>query len=96
MTQTLADIKATLGLTNITVEEQSNQEGVKTGWHTNWDNDTRTRIAIHKDTLAHVKANPQANDLGLQKKKLVSEASGTPYTLYIIVKYTAKGELTTI
>jgi ribosomal protein L11 len=80
----LAEIKKTLGVETINLNQVVTETNEKTEWYKDWDNNTRTAILIHKDTLEAVKTkNPTT--LGIS----VAEKTGPKglYTAKTIVLY---------
>lgn len=61
----LAEIKKQLGVENIQLNTVVSQDGQKTDWLRDWNNDSRIAILVHKDTLARIKAEPDLITLGL-------------------------------
>jgi hypothetical protein len=82
----IAQIKEQLGLAQLNLNTALDAKGVATDWMRHWENDTRTAISIHKDTVAAIKADPNVN-LGLQEEKRTSE-KGEEYRAIRIVKFT--------
>ena len=86
----LQQIKAQLGIAQFNLNTAEDGDGNKTEWMRHWDNENRTAISIHKDTVARIKAEPNINSLGLQSEE--RQGSKGAYMAYRIVAYTPAEE----
>lgn len=82
----IEQIKAQLAIPTLQLNASKNAEGQADGWFRHWENDTRTAVSLHKETLEAIKADPSMDSLGLQSE--VRSADKGEYTAYRIVKYT--------
>ena len=61
----LAEIKGKLGVQTLELNRVIAENGEKTAWFKNWDNDNRVAILVHEDTLSAIKADAGLNTLGI-------------------------------
>lgn len=87
----LQQIKNQFGLDRLRLNTAEDAGGNKTEWMRHWDNDNRIAISLHKDLVAHLKANPEENDLDLQTSQRQGEQGD--YTSVRIIKYKEAEEL---
>ena len=62
---TITEIKGKLGVQTLGLNRVIAENGEKTVWFKNWDNDNRVAILVHEDTLSAIKANTALNTLGV-------------------------------
>ena len=82
----LAQIKSQINIPSLQLNPSKDKDNNPDGWYRHWENDTRTAVSLHKDTVEAIKADPELNSLGLQSEKRAG-AKGE-YTAYRIVAYT--------
>jgi hypothetical protein len=84
----IQEIKATLGVQTLPLNNVKTKEGVPTVWYKNWDNDRRIAVIMHQDTLGLIKADPTIASLGLTKPETkMSKENGNEYTAIYICNY---------
>ena len=81
----LSEVKKNLGVETINLNTVVTTTGEKTDWMKDWNNNNRVAILIHKDTLAKLKANPEATSLGINTQ--VKTGAKGEYTAKTIVLY---------
>lgn len=81
----LTETKRKLGYETLSMNTVVTATGEKTSWMKHWDNNSRTAVLVHKDTLAKIKANPQCASLGI--KTAVKTGAKGDYTAHTIVMY---------
>jgi len=86
----LAEIKRELGIETIGLNPVMTQNGERTDWFKQWNNDSRVAVLIHKDTLAKVKANPSISSLGLNTQ--IKQGAKGEYIAKTIVAYSEAEE----
>lgn len=85
----ISELKSTLNIATLQLNSSTNKEGKPDGWMRHWSNEDRVAISIHKETVAAIKANPEA-DLGLQTETRTADKG--EYTAHRIVMYKAAEE----
>ena len=85
-TMTIDDVKLELGFAVLNLNTANDSEGKATDWMRHWDNDSRTAVSIHKDTVALIQADSSFGTLGVQPPE-VREGSQGEYTALRIVAY---------
>jgi hypothetical protein len=61
----LQEIKRSLGVETLGFNKVVTEAGEVTEWFKDWNNDSRTAILIHKDTLTAIKADMKISTLGI-------------------------------
>jgi hypothetical protein len=62
---TITEVKGKLNVQTLGLNRVVAENGEKTPWYKNWDNDNRVAILVHEDTLAAIKADNTLNTLGI-------------------------------
>ncbi|MBV1928166.1 MAG: hypothetical protein KUG81_01465 [Gammaproteobacteria bacterium] len=84
---TIDEIKALLGVSQLSLNEDKNEEEKSTGWFSQWFNDERVRVIMPTEAVMAVQAGDNPN-LGLLDPQ-VKEGPKGKYTLKTIVAYKA-------
>ena len=89
---TIREIKRHLGVIELNFNYQLDADGNKTDFLRAWDNNSRTEVAIHKETAEKIAEDPKIAILSLKNKGIRVSASGLEYRSYIIVIYNDKSD----
>lgn len=83
----ISEIKTQLGLANLNFFQVLDTEGVETEWHKAWDNNSRTMVIAHQDTLEKIKATPRTTTLSLKDEGVIQPEDTTkePYRKFFLV-----------
>ena len=84
---TISQIKEQLGIAELRFYTQVSPEGVVSDFLRAWDNNSRTEIAVHKETAEKIAENPEIDILSLKDNGTHISASGLEYRKYFIVIY---------
>ena len=84
---TISQIKEQLGITELKFYTQVNPEGIVSDFLRAWDNNSRTEIAVHKETAEKIAEDPKIAILSLKDNGIRVSASGLEYRNYMIVIY---------
>ena len=87
---TISQIKEQLGIAELRFHTQVSPEGVVSDFLRAWDNNSRTEIAVHKETAEKIAEDPKIAILSLKDNGIRVSASGLEYRSYIIVIYNDK------
>ena len=83
----IEEIKGLLGVGQLSLNEDKNEEEKPTGWYSQWFNDERVRVIMPAEAVHAVMAGDNPN-LGLNPSE-VKEGPKGKYTLKTIVAYKA-------
>jgi len=83
----IEEVKVELGIGQLSLNEDKNEQGESTGWYSQWFNDDRVRVIMPADAVKAQIAGENPN-LGVKAPE-VKEGKLGPYTLKTIVAYTA-------
>ena len=86
----IVQIKTKLDIPSLQLNPSVGADKQPDGWMRHWDNDTRTAVSLHKDTLAAIKADLSISSLALQTETRTAEQG--EYTAHRIVMYTPAAE----
>lgn len=93
----IADLKTKLGITQFQLSYLTDENGDRqidpkttepTKWLKHWDNDTRTAVLMHEDTVKLAQAKPEEfATLGMKPSVEKTGAQGK-YNMVVVVNYT--------
>ena len=81
---TLTELKQQLGITDLPLKTELDQNGNKTDWMSYKDDEKRINVRMHKNLAEKLKVNPQTNNLALETS--TKHEGQQIYTLHTIIK----------
>lgn len=82
---TSAEIKAKLGVETLGLSYHMDQDGKKTDWLRNWDNEKRRAVVMHDDVRKAIQDNPTGDNYGMKEE--VKQGEKGEFTNIVIVAY---------
>ena len=84
---TIAEIKSQIGIKVLNIQQDLDETTqLPTDWVSHWDNDTRTRVSMHKDVFNQIMEDRDFDKLAVKPKEVKpATEEREAYTRYMII-----------